>query len=145
MASYSVLFSLLEKPPDGPVSIPPNDVCLQGASGAVLRVLFTAAIVIGAGYWAKSEAMAKPKASASNSCKMTYSRSPQYVRLPVAEYPVRVEGRGGQNADDFPGYGYRLLRCMDGKLPANERAKPSKPGGIPVLFVPGHMGSYKQV
>lgn len=110
----------------------------------MFRVLFLAAIVIGVGNWAKSEAMAKPKASASDSCKMTYSR-PQYVPLPVAGYPVQGEGGEGGNAEDVPGYGYRLLRYMDGKLPANERAEPLEPGGIPVLFVPGHMGSYKQV
>lgn len=104
----------------------------------MFRVLFEAAIVVGFGFWAKSKA----EAPASNSCKMTFSR-PEYVHLPVAGYPGR--GREGETADEIPGYGYRLVRYMDGKLPANERADPFKPGGVPVLFVPGHVGSYKQV
>lgn len=70
---------------------------------------------------------------------MTFSR-PEYVNLPVAGYPTR-EAAG----DEVPGYQYRLMRYMDRALPASEKADPLKPAGIPVLFVPGHLGSYEQV
>lgn len=78
----------------------------------------------------------------SNACKMTFSR-PEYVHLPIPGYPSG--GRGGEASGEAPGYGYRLMRYMDRKLPAGERADPLKPGGTPVLFVPGHLGSYEQV
>lgn len=114
---------------------------LQGASGIswpILRVLFDAAVVIGVGWWARSKATDKN----SNSCKMTFSR-PEYVHLPVAGYSSGVGA--GEPLGEAPGYGYRLMRYVDRKLPAGERADPLKPGGTPVLFVPGHLGSYKQV
>lgn len=71
---------------------------------------------------------------------MTMSR-PEYVHLPVPGYPDMKEDA----ASETPGYGYRLLRYMDRKLPASDKLDPSKPGGVPVLFVPGHLGSFKQV
>ena len=58
---------------------------------------------------------------------------------------VRAAAGAGEAAGESPGYGYRLLRYIDRKLPASDRAEPSKPRGIPVLFVPGHLGSFEQV
>lgn len=104
---------------------------------SVLGVLAPAVVVVAAGLWAKSSAMDRK----SNSCKMTMSR-PEYVRLPVAGYPDTAEDDA---AGESPGYGYRLLRYMDRRLPASDRFDASKPGGVPVLFVPGHLGSFKQV
>lgn len=115
--------------------------CPQGAfaSGAAIwRVLLGAAVITGFGWWARSKATDKK----SNSCKMTFSR-PAYVPLPVEGYPSKAGG--GAAPDDASGYGYRLIRYMDRKLPAGERVDPRKPGGVPVLFVPGHLGSYEQV
>ncbi|CAM9247257.1 unnamed protein product, partial [Hapterophycus canaliculatus] len=105
---------------------------------AIFRALVEAAVVILLGWWARSKATDKK----SNSCKMTFSR-PEYVHLPVAGYPS--EGERGEASGEAPGYGYRLVRYMDRKLPAGERVDPLKPGGFPVLFVPGHLGSYEQV
>lgn len=91
--------------------------------------------MLGFGFWARS----KGTDSRSNSCKMTFSR-PEYVHLPVAGYPT-----GEAAGDELPGYQYRLMRYMDRALPASEKADPLKPAGVPVLFVPGHLGSYEQV
>ncbi|CAM9487282.1 unnamed protein product [Ectocarpus fasciculatus] len=101
---------------------------------AAFRVFFEAAVVLGVGFWARS----KGTDSRSNSCKMTFSR-PEYVHLPVAGYPA-----GEAAGDEVPGYQYRLMRYMDRALPASEKADPLKPKGIPVLFIPGHLGSYEQ-
>lgn len=113
---------------------------MQGASvfgWPVFRVVVVAAAVVALGNWAKMKALDR----ASNSCKMTYS-SPKFVPLPVAGYPG---GRDGVTAGENPGYGYRLMRYIDRKLPASDIANPSKPKGTPVLFVPGHLGKYDQV
>ncbi|CAM9406051.1 unnamed protein product [Ectocarpus sp. 6 AP-2014] len=104
------------------------------AGVAAFRVFFEAAVVLGFGFWARS----KGTDSRSNSCKMTFSR-PEYVHLPVAGYPA-----GEAAGDEVPGYQYRLMRYMDRALPASEKADPLKPAGVPVLFVPGHLGSYEQ-
>lgn len=111
----------------------------QGGSlpvAAVFLVVLAAAVIGGLGNWAKTKALNR----ASNACNMTYS-SPKFVPLAVAGYP----GRGEETAGEKPGYGYRLMRYIDRKLPAADRADPSKPRGVPVLFVPGHLGKYDQV
>lgn len=99
-------------------------------------MLMAAGLVIGAGLWMRSRAMHRT----TNLCKMTYSR-PEYVPLPVAGYSHQE----GDATGEVPGYGYRLVRFVDGKLPASDKRSPSKPTGTPVLFVPGHLGTYKQV
>lgn len=111
-----------------------------GAAGPIIRVLFVAAVVVGLGFWGKWKEMERR----SNSCKMTYS-SPKYVPISVPGYPGGVGAGASEEADGTPGYGYRLLRYVDRKLPASEKAEPLKPRGIPVLFVPGHLGSFEQV
>lgn len=92
--------------------------------------------MVGVGFRSRAAALLRE----SNKCKMTMSR-PEYVHLPVERYPIG----GGDAADEIPGYQYRLMRYMDRKLPASDRQDPRKPGGVPVLFVPGHLGSYEQV
>eukprot|EP00903_Cladosiphon_okamuranus_P012207 g11449.t1 len=104
---------------------------------AVFRVVFVAAIILALGHWLKSKALDR----ASNPCKMTYS-TPKFLPVPVAGYPGRKGN--GENAGENPGYGYRLMRYIDRKLPASDKAEPLKPKGIPVLFVPGHLGKYDQ-
>lgn len=114
----------------------------QGESAsvqAVFAILFGAAVVIAVGLWSRSAAMDRK----ANSCKMTMSR-PDYVHLPVPGYP-RVGEETPEQKDEIPGYQYRLVRYIDGKLPAYDKRNPSKPRGIPVLFVPGHLGNFKQV
>lgn len=119
-------------------------VFVQGASAsgvAVFRVVVVAAAIAALGYWLKKKAMKR----ASNQCNMTFSR-PKYVPVPVAGYPGREGGGEGEIvAGDNLGYGYRLMRYMDGRLPASDKADPLRPRGIPVLFVPGHLGKYDQV
>lgn len=97
---------------------------------AVLQILLTMAVILFVGHKSRLASLDRK----SNLCKMTYSR-PQYVPLPV---------RGDVDGES-PGYGYRLLRFVDGKLPASDREHPSKPRGTPVLFVPGHQGNFQQV
>ena len=119
-------------------------VFVQGASAfgvAVFRVVVVAAAIAALGYWLKKKAMKR----ASNQCNMTFSR-PKYVPVPVAGYPGREGGGEGEIvAGENLGYGYRLLRYMDGRLPASDKADPLRPRGIPVVFVPGHLGKYDQV
>lgn len=118
-------------------------IFVQGASDsrvAVFRVVAVAAAIVALGSWLKLKA----KDRASNGCNMTFSR-PKYVPLPVAGYPGREDVGDGGNAGEQPGYGYRLMRYMDGRLPTSDKADPLKPRGIPVLFVPGHVGNYEQV
>lgn len=115
----------------------------QGESAsaqAVFAVLFGAAVVVALGLWSRSAAMDRK----ANSCKMTMSR-PDYVHLPVLGYPSVGAERLAEEADGVPGYQYRLVRYIDGRLPAYDKRNPSKPRGIPVLFVPGHLGNFKQV
>lgn len=65
-----------------------------------------------------------------NTCEMTYMfEYPQFVKIKV---PIE---------DQLPRYG--LYAYSEGKL--TERARAMKFDGIPVLFVPGNSGSYKQV
>lgn len=103
---------------------------------SILGVLVLATALVVVGLWSRASAMSRN----SNSCKMTLSR-PMYMPLAVPGYPV-VAGEVGN--DTLSGYGYRLIRYLDGKLPKAERANPSKPAGFPILFVPGHVGSYEQ-
>lgn len=98
--------------------------------------MLQAAVVLGVGLWYRAAAMDRR----ANSCKMTMSR-PDYVHLPVTEYPAL----GGNSTSEVLGYEYRLVRYMDRKLPSSEKSNPLKPGGTPVLFVPGHLGNFKQV
>lgn len=107
---------------------------------AVFLVVFVAAAVVGLGVWG----LFKASGRASNPCKMTYS-TPKYVPLPVAGYPARGGVGEGETAGDNPGYGYRVMRFIDRKLPESDKADPLRPRGIPVLFVPGHVGNYEQV
>lgn len=107
---------------------------------AVFRVVFLAAIIVALGNWLTRKALDR----ASNRCKMTFS-TPKFVPVPVAGYPGR-DG-DGEIAGENPGYGYgyRLMRYIDRKLPASDKAEPLEPRGTPVLFVPGHLGKYDQV
>lgn len=61
--------------------------------------------------------------SAPNQCVMSYSR-PVYTPVPV---PSRLS------------YKYRLMRYTHGHV-----ERPLRVTGMPVLYVPGHLGSYKQ-
>eukprot|EP00752_Nemacystus_decipiens_P014209 g12638.t1 len=111
----------------------------SGSGLAVFRLVVAAAVIVALGHWARIKAMSR----ASNGCQMTYSR-PKFVPLPVAGYPGREGAGEGETAGGNPGYGYRLMRYLDAKLPASDKADPLKPRGIPVLFVPGHLGKYDQ-
>ena len=61
--------------------------------------------------------------SAPNACVMSYSR-PVYTPVPV---PSRLSHK------------YKLMRYTHGHV-----QRPLRVTGMPVLFVPGHLGSYKQ-
>lgn len=106
----------------------------------VFVVLLIAALIFIVGQMARHTAMDRK----SNSCKMTYSR-PEYVPLPVTGFTVEGDAFPGNGTMGNVGYGYRLLRYIDRKLPASDRKHPMRPGGFPVLFVPGHRGNYQQV
>ena len=67
-----------------------------------------------------------------NACAMTYMYEyPEYIPVPLA----------GDVAADFPQYG--LFVYGEGQF--GERLRKGKFDGIPVLFVPGNSGSFKQV
>ncbi|CAM9332889.1 unnamed protein product [Discosporangium mesarthrocarpum] len=115
-----------------------------GGLGHILAVFLPALVLMAWGLNSRSLAMDRK----SNKCSMTYSR-PNYFPVPVP-VPGDVEGvrepNHGVGFDEAAGINYRLFRYMDGKLPKSERnLKPLKPQGTPVLFVPGHLGSYQQV
>lgn len=115
-------------------------VCLDSQespySWSILGVLVLATALVVVGLRSRASALSR----SSNPCKMTFSR-PMYVPLAVPGYPAVA----GEVGNDTPsGYGYRLIRYLDRKLPEEERADPSKPTGFPILFVPGHVGSYEQ-
>ena len=69
--------------------------------------------------------------SETNTCQMTYTRGPSYqvITLPQSQY----------------NYKYKLYRFDQISLRANPTDSALDVSGIPVLFVPGHLGDYKQV
>lgn len=75
--------------------------------------------------------------SETNTCQMTYTRGAHYTRV------KNVVDRRGKPSSYH--YKYNLYRFDQ----VSERAKPSdsplQVRGIPVLFIPGHLGDYKQV
>lgn len=119
----------------------PHGIDLQGSSAifgrSLLEVLVPFALMLSLGLYSLSVARDRK----SNLCKMTWCR-PMYLPLAV---PRHRGARGGGAKADPPGYGYRLLRYLDDAQPQRERANPRKPQGMPVIFVPGHLGDYMQV
>lgn len=113
--------------------------CLQGSLGgggkSLLFALFPGAILLCVGFYSLRIARDRK----SNSCKMTWSK-PSFVPLLVPSYLSE-----GHHQGNIPERTYRLLRYIDGNLPEDERAEPMEPMGMPVVFVPGHVGNFSQV
>lgn len=114
---------------------------LQGTSAvtakSILNIILPAALVLVVGVYSLFDAQHRK----ANPCHMTWSK-PRYVPLPVRGYSSTNRGHDGARS---PAKGYRLLRYVDGNLPDGEKEEPLRPRGIPVVFVPGHLGTYKQV
>lgn len=103
----------------------------MGASRAWWRPRGTGAALASIAWLVLASALAVPLAllpHAGNSCRMTYSRPVLHeMRLPEAVRRAHP--------------GYRVLRYNNGAKPAEEMFSTA---GQPVVFVPGHLGSYRQ-